>query len=181
MLAAREDLADKVSEIAMKRGTVYDYLNETLREAIRADSLGLSLKEVIDERWIVEIAKDGGFTFVPERLWFDIVERAYQHSGKRSIRDLWYETGQWYGRYYGDLDKLRDVIKKLIWGLSEFEMSSEDGNVILRCISPKFSRSYSDLFSKFLEGALNILGYDLVGGDILKGVINLKFKASKGG
>jgi len=181
MLAAREDLVDKISEIARKRGTLYDYINETLQEAIRADSLGLSLKEVIDDRWIVEVAKDAGFTLVSERLWFDVIERAYQRLGRRWMENLWYEAGQWYGRYYGDLKRFEDVMKKLMWGLSEFEISSEDGNLIVRCISPKFSHSHSQLFSKFLEGALNVLGYEFVGGDVLKGVINLKFRELKGG
>jgi len=181
MLAAREDLVDKISEIARERGTLYDYINETLQEAIRANSLGFSLKEIIDERWIIEVAKDSGFTPIPERLWFDLIERAHQRLGKRWMEKLWYETGQWYGRYYGDLNKFKDVIKNLMWDISEFEVSSTDGNLIVRCISSKFSHSYSELFSSFLEGVLNALGYDFVGGDVLKGVINLKFKELKGG
>lgn len=181
MLAAREDLADKISDIALRKGTLYDYLNETLEEAIRADSIGLSLKEAIDERGIVKVARDSGFTFVPERLWFDICEKAYERLGIRKMKSLWYETGQWYGRYYGDLDKLKDAMNKLIWDLSEFEVASKDGNLLVRCISPKFSESYSVLFSRFLEGALNALGYEFVDGDILKGVLNLRFKESKGG
>ncbi len=181
MLAAREDLVDKVSEIARDRGTLYDYVNETLEEAIRANSLGLSLKEIMDERWIVKVAKDAGFILIPERLWFDIVERGHTRLGKRWMEELWYETGQWYGRFYGDLNKFTDVVKKIMWDLSEFEMSSEKGNLIVRCIGSKLSHSHSELFSKFLEGALNSLGYEFVDGDILKGVINLKFKESKGG
>lgn len=181
MLAAREDLADKISDIALRKGTLYDYLNETLEEAIRADSIGLSLKEAIDERGIVKVARDSGFTFVPERLWFDICEKAYERLGIRKMKSLWYETGQWYGTYYGDLDKLKDAMNKLIWDLSEFEVASKDGNLLVRCISPKFSESYSVLFSRFLEGALNALGYEFVDGDILKGVLNLRFKESKGG
>ena len=181
MMAAREDLADKISEIALRRGTLYDYLNETLEEAIRADSMDLSLKEAIDERGIVKVARDSGFTFVPERLWFDICEKAYERLGLRRMKSLWYQTGQWYGRYYGDLDKFKDAMDKLMWGLSGFEVASKDGNLFVRCISPKFSESYSVLFSRFLEGALNALGYDFVDGDILKGVLNLRFKESKGG
>ena len=181
MLAAREDLADKISEIALRKGTLYDYLNETLEEAIRADSLGLSLKEAIEERGIVKVGRDSGFTFVPERLWFDICEKAYERLGVRWLTSLWYETGQWYGRYYGDLDKFKDAMNKLMWDLSEFEVSSKDRNLLVRCISPKFSESYSVLFGRFLEGALNALGYEFVDGDILKGVLNLRFKESKGG
>lgn len=181
MLAAREDLADKISEIARRRGTLYDFLNDTLEEAIRADSMGLSLKEAIDERGIVKAARDSGFTLVPERLWFDIVERGYQRLGLRWAKKLWYETGQWYGTYYGDLEKFKDAMAKIMWDISEFEISSRDGSILVRCISPKFSESFSELFERFLEGALNALGYKFVEGDVLKGVLNLKFRGMKGG
>ncbi|MFQ6095560.1 MAG: hypothetical protein ACE5NN_05405 [Candidatus Bathyarchaeia archaeon] len=181
MLAAREDLVDKISEIAKRKGTLYDFINETLREAIRADSMGLSLREVIDERGIVKAGRDSGFTLVPERLWFDIIERGYRRLGVRWLRNLWYDTGRWYGMYYGDLDKFKDAMEKIMWDLSEFEISHKDENILVRCISPKFSESYSELFRMFLEGALNALGYRLVDGDVLKGVLNLKFKRTQGG
>ena len=181
MLAAREDVVDKVSEIAKRKGTLYDFINETLQEAIRADSMGVSLKEAIDERGIVKVARDSGFTLVPERLWFDIVERGYQRLGLRWVKKLWYETGQWYGTYYGDLNKFKDAMEKIMWDVSEFEISSKGGSILVRCISPKFSGSYAELFRRFLEGALNALGYEFVDGYVLKGVLNLKFRGTKGG
>ncbi len=178
MLAAREDLADKISEIAKRKGTLYDFINETLQEVIRADALGLSLREIIDERGIIKMAKDSGFIFVPERLWYDLIEMAHQHLG-RELENLWYENGRWYGRYYGDIEVLKKNLKRIIWDISELDIYSEGDMLIVKCISSKYSRACSMLFGKFLEGAMNSLGYSLVEGDISRSVINLKFKLMK--
>lgn len=176
MLAAREDLVDKISYIARKRGTLYDYLNEILQEAIRADSLSVSLREVIDERGVMKDAKDSGFILVPARLWYDLVERAYSYLGEDWMRALWYECGQWYGKYYGDLNRFSAAVKRLLWYLSEFDLSAEGEHLAVRCIILNPSYSHADLFGKFIEGALDIFGYDLLSEDVSKGVINLRFR-----
>jgi hypothetical protein len=176
MLAAREDLVDKISEIARKRGTLYDYVNEVLQEAIRADSLGASLREIIDERGVVKDAKDSGFILVPARLWYDLIDRAYSHLGEDWMRALWYECGQWYGKYYEDLDRFSAAIKRLLWDLSEFDLSAEGEYLVVKCIILNPSYSHADLLSKFIEGALDIFGYEPLSEDISKGVVNLRFR-----
>ncbi len=180
MLAARVDLADKISEIAARRGTLYDYVNDVLDQAIRAEALGLPLKEIVDDRWLIKTVREAGFTIVPEKIVYDLIENAYQKLGKRKMMSLWYETGQWYGRYYEDLRKFDDSVRRFFWDVSEFKISKEEKNVNLTCLSSKFSEAYTELFSKFLEGAFNALGYDLDESDVSKGIINLKFLKSKG-
>ncbi len=180
MLAARVDLADKISEIAARRGTLYDYVNDVLDQAIRAEALGLPLKEIVDDRWLIKTVREAGFTIVPEKIVYDLIENAYQKLGKRKMMSLWYETGQWYGRYYEDLRKFDDSVRRFFWDVSELKISKEEKNVNLTCLSSKFSEAYTELFSKFLEGAFNALGYDLDESDVSKGIINLKFLKSKG-
>ena len=59
MLAAEEDLANKVAELAEKRGlTVYQTVNDILEQAIRAEEQGLNLKEVVDRRGDMERARE---------------------------------------------------------------------------------------------------------------------------
>ena len=181
MLAARLDLADRISEIASRRGTLFDYLNDILDQAIRAESLGLTLNEVLDDRWLIKTARDAGFTFVPEKIVNDLIENAYEELGKRKMTSLWYETGQWYGRYYEDLGRLEASVRRFFWDISEFKMSKEDENISLICLSSKFSETHTELFSKFLEGAFNALGYGLDESDVSKGIISLRFVKSKGG
>lgn len=180
MLAARVDLADRISEIAARKGTLFDYVNDILDQAIRAESLGLTLNEVLDDRWLIKTARDAGLTFVPEKIVYDLIEDAYVKLGKRKTTSLWYETGQWYGRYYEDIRKLEASVRRFFWDISEFKISQEDENVSLTCLSSKFSEAHTELFSKFLEGALNALGYNLDESDVSKGIISLRFSKSKG-
>ena len=64
MLAAEEDLANKVAELAEKRGlTVYQTVNDILEQAIRAEKQGLNLKEVVDRRGDMERAREMGLTW----------------------------------------------------------------------------------------------------------------------
>ena len=64
MLAADESIANKIVEMAKRRElTVYQTVNDVLEQAVRADEMGLSLIEVVDEREMLEKAKKMGFTF----------------------------------------------------------------------------------------------------------------------
>jgi len=180
MLAARVDLADKISEIAARRGTLYDYVNDVLEQAVRAESLGLTLKEVLDDRWVIQDARDAGFAIVPEKVFYEVTEDAYDRLGKRKMTSLWYEIGQWYGKYYEDLGRFEGSVRRFFWDISEFKISEDDEKLVLTCLGSKFSEAYTELFSKFLEGALNALGYSLDGGEVSKGIISLRFVKSKG-
>ena len=178
VLWVRLDLADKISMISARRGTLYDYVNDIFEQAIRAEELGLTLKDVLDDRWTIKTVKDAGFIIIPEKIVYDLAEVSYKRVGKEKMKDLWYETGQWYGHYYEDLKKLKTAVTRYFWDISEFNISEEGKNAVLTCLSSKFSAIYTELFSKFLEGALNALGYDLIQGEVTKGIINLKFLKS---
>jgi hypothetical protein len=180
MLAARVDLANEISEIAAQKGTLFDYVNEVLKQALRAEGLGLTLKEVLDDMWLIKTAKDAGFTVIPERIIYDLTENTLKKLGNQRTTGLWFETGQWYGKYYEDLRRFESSVRKYFWDISEFKISVEDGHTILTCLSAKFSEAYTKLFSKFLEGALNALGYDLYESEVSKGIISLTFVKSKG-
>ncbi len=180
LLAARLSLANKISEIAARRGTLYDYVNDVLEQAVRAESLGLTLKEILDDRLLLKTAKDAGFSTFPEKIFYELVERGYERLGKQWMSNLWYETGEWYGRYCEDLATFEDAVNKFFWDVSDFKVSQEGEYLTVTCLSSKFSEVYTSLFSRFLEGALKVLGYDLVEGDVSKGIIRLKFVKSKG-
>jgi hypothetical protein len=92
------------------------------------------------------------------------------------MRALWYECGQWYGKYYEDLDRFSTAVKRLLWDLSEFDLSAEEEYLVVKCIILNPSYSHADLLSKFIEGALDIFGYEPLSEDISKGVVNLRFR-----
>jgi len=180
LLAARVDLADKISEIASRKGTLYDYVNDVLEQAIRAEELGVTLKKVLDDRWLIKSARDAGFIMVPEKIFYDLTEDACKNIGKERLRKLWYETGEWYGKYYDDLDRFVDAVRKYFWDVLELTLSEEGEIVSLTCLSSKFSEVYTELFSNFLEGALDALEYSLEESEVSKGIIRMRFVKSKG-
>jgi predicted aspartyl protease len=178
MLAARLDLADRISEIAARRGTLFDYVNYIFEQAIRADNLKISLKEVLDDIWLIKTAKDAGFTILPRKLINNIIEDSYEKIGKEKMTNLWYEAGQWYGRYYDDLKKFEEAMQKYFWEITEFKVYTKDGKITLICLSSKSSEEYNLLFSNFLKGALVVLGYKTEEIEVSKGIIKLRiFKA----
>jgi len=189
MLAGREDLVNKVLEIASRKNVkLYGMINDTLDLVIRADDMGLSLEEVVNQYGIVKAAKDAGFVPVVESLFYDIIEKLFERS-KSWVTKKWYESGQWYGKYYSvklpqdPVKAFKEDICSFTWNVSEFSIaeSEEDrGELVVRCVSPRFPFSYTILFSVFLEGALNMFGYECVKKGVSKGIIRLWFKKVEG-
>ena len=109
MLAADEDIANRIVEVAKRRGsTVYQTVNDILEQALRVDSMGLALNDVIDNREKLEKAKNMGLTFTIERLLYEIMDIAHEQVEEK-LGDLWLETGRWYGKYFSS--KNSDAVK----------------------------------------------------------------------
>ncbi|MHA1631789.1 MAG: hypothetical protein ACTSXC_03125 [Candidatus Freyarchaeota archaeon] len=187
MLAADERLAKQMVKMAEEKGqTLYSLVNEVLEQAVKAHDMGLTLKRIVDERGVVEAVKDAGFILTVKTLWLDMVERAFNAGNKRSMLEKWRETGRWYGKYFmvkkpeNPVEGFKDTVRNLMWGASEFSLEVDGDGGEVRCISRDFTLSYTELFSAFLEGALEALGYERVEGDVSKGVIRMKFRRVKG-
>ena len=186
MLAAREDLVNKVLEIAGRKNVkLYGMINDMLELVIRAEDMGLSLEETVSQYGIVKAAKDAGFVPVVESLWYDVIEKVFR-TDRSWMTKKWYETGQWYGKYYSSklpqdpLAAFKQDLSSLTWNVSEFSIvEDEDGEILVRCVSPRFPLSYTTLFSGFLEGVLNTFGYDCEKKGISKGIIRMVFKKGR--
>jgi len=188
MLAAREDLVNKVLEIAGRKNVkLYGMINDVLELVIRAESMGLSLEETVSQYGIVKAAKDAGFVPAVESLWYDVIEKVFQVD-RSWVTKKWYETGQWYGKYYSSklpqdpLAAFKRDLSSLTWNVSEFSIveDRDGGEVLVRCVSPRFPLSYTTLFSVFLEGALNTFGYECEKRGVSKGIIRMVFRKSRG-
>jgi hypothetical protein len=187
MLAAKEDLVDKVIEIASSRKlSLFALTNEALEQVVEFDRLGMRLSEIADGHKVLKAAKDAGFALVPEALLYETMDRAYRES-KNWMLKKWVDSGEWCGKYYSvknaddKLQRLEKDMQAFFWNAREFEMTQNDDQVLVRCASPRFSESYATFLSAFLEGALNALGYECAQKDVVKGFIQLKFKRSKEG
>lgn len=180
MLAVRADLADRVSQISKRRGTLFDFINDVLEQAIRADEMGYTLKEINDDVLILKAAKEAGFAIFPERLIYEVIERVYADL-KKELQRLWYETGEWYGKYCGDILRFEDMMRKILWNVSSFEILKADKGVAeLVYLCSDQTESYTNLMAYFFEGALSALGYRSFRKNVSKGIINLDLKEAKG-
>lgn len=179
MLAAEEDLANKVAKLAEKRGlTVYQTVNDILEQALRAESQGVNLREALDRRGDMERARDMGLTFTVEHLYYQVIDTAFSEDKKR-IKELWRDMGFWYGKYFKS--KGNDPVKNLTEALSFMthggQFSAEKGRsneLSISCINEHYTKGYTEVFAIFIEAAFNVLGYHTVESEASRGIIRLK-------
>lgn len=185
MLAAEEEIANRVVEMAKRRGaTVFQTVNDILEQALRADGMGLVLKEVLDRRGMLERAREMGVTFTVERLLYEVVDLAHDRA-KNRLSQMWLETGRWYGKYFSNksedgLTALRGAMELLTFGTSEFALEEGRGGVVsVSCVGERFTPGFTNVFSLFMEGVFEALGYRPVAKEVSKGIIRLRFERSR--
>jgi hypothetical protein len=100
MLAARDDLADKVSKIAENKGfTLFAMVNTLLDLAIEVDKKGTSLEETVASYETIKSMRESSFTLMLESLLYETAEMAYSHSKEKTLT-MWFEAGVWVARQY---------------------------------------------------------------------------------
>jgi hypothetical protein len=177
---AREDMLNRLSEIARKRGySLYEMVNELFALAIMADALGLSLKKIVEERRLLERAKEAGLILGLESLWYEMADSTYE-KGKKTAAKTWYDAGVWFAKRYvtsetpAPLKAFREDLAAYTWNAPEFIFEDSADKVSVRVASPRFTESYTFLFACLLEGALSVFGYKITTNEVRKGVIRLE-------
>ncbi len=181
MLAAQEDIANRIVELAKRKDmTVYQTVNDILEQALRVEGIGLSLKQVVDERWMLERAQEIGFTFTIEQLLYRIVDAAYEEDQER-FTGIFKEMGHWYGKYFQakhemPIGALRDALELFTLGNTEYSLEETSRRLKLSFIGERLSSGYTELFSVLMEEVLMVLGFELNGKEIRKGMLKMEFK-----
>ncbi len=177
---AREDLIDRLSEIAKQRGySLYDTVNEVFELAIEAEATGVNLRRVVEERTILKAAREAGFILGLESLWYGMAELVYQKAKTQALKS-WFEAGVWLAKRYvaGEVQDPFAAFKKdletFTWNVPELAIEKKGKGVSVRMISPRFTESYTVLFTSFLEGALETLGYKTASKEVSRGTIRLE-------
>jgi hypothetical protein len=185
MLAAREDLADKIGKIAEQRGfTLFGMVNDLLELAIKMDDKGLSLKEAVDAYELTKEVQDASFTLVLESLLYDTVDIAYEEAREKTLK-TWFDAGVWVARRYiarGTKDPISAYERELKifgWNIHGVTMEQNGRTVSVRILSPRFSKDYTVLFNRYLEGILVGCGYDITFNEVGRG--NIRLEAMKRG
>ncbi len=183
--AAREDLIERASEVAKKRGfSFYAFINEILQLTLQAEELGVNLRGLIEERGLLKAAKEAGFILGLENLWYEMVDITCEKAKRRAL-DCWVESGEWLAKRYIS-SGVRDPflafkcdLEAFTWNASELDVETEKDEVTIRIISPKFSESYTFLLAAFLESALKTFGYARFNRDVTRGTIRIKAQRRK--
>jgi hypothetical protein len=181
MLAAQEDIANRIVELAKRKDmTVYQTVNDILEQALRVEEVGINLKQVVDERWMLERAQETGFTFTIEQLLYRIVDEAYA-SDKDKFTEIWREMGHWYGRYYqtkhnDPLDAFKEALELFTLGTSEYNFENSNRNLKFSFIGEKLTPGYIELYCIFVEELLTVLGYKVTEKEINRGIIKLEMR-----
>ncbi len=175
----REDLITRLSEIAKERGhSLYETVNEIFELAISSHDLGLALKRIVEERQLLETARQSGFTLGLESLWYEMADLSYDAKKRQALKS-WFDAGVWLAKRYvtsNAADPMADFNRDLTlftWNAPEFHIDKTRQDISVRIASPRFSASYTYLFASFIEGALETFGYKVVTNDIKQGIIRL--------
>ena len=181
VLAAQEDIANKIVELANRKDmTVYQTVNDILEQALKVEDIGLSLTQVVDERWMLERAQEIGFTFTIEQLLYQIVDAAYEEDPER-FTGIFKEMGHWYGKYFQakhdePVGALRDSLELFTLGNTEYSLEQTSRRLALSFIGERLSPGYTELFSVLMEEILLVLGYKMNGKEIRKGILKMEFR-----
>jgi hypothetical protein len=179
MLAAQEDLANRIVEVAKRKDmTIYQTVNDILEQALRVEELGMSLKQVVDERWMLERAQETGFSFTIEQLLYRIVDEAYD-SDNEKYTQIFRDMGHWYGKYYQakhdePIAAFKEALELFTLGTSEYTFEQNNRSVTFSFIGEKLTPGYIELFSIFIEELLTVFGFKLKEKEINRGIIKLE-------
>ena len=178
--AAREDLLDKMNKVAKENElTLYGFVNEAFDLTLKASELGVNLRTLIDSRELLKVAREKGYTLGLETLWYEMSEIAFNEAKTKS-RQIWFNAGVWLAkRYVSDdvedpIEEFKKDLKEFSWNVPELEINKKNKRIAVRVVSPRFSESYTSLFSSLFEGALETFGYKIDNKEISRGIICLE-------
>jgi hypothetical protein len=179
-----EDILEDVLEISRKRGeSISKFVEETLKLAVKTSQLGYSPEKTSETIEVMQAQKVLGGAFVPQDVLNYLIENAYKEQ-KEQLQAKWYESGKLYGKYLKEkfetpVKALKSFLETTRWDLNEVEARQEEKTVKLRCVSTTLTTEATELLAKFIEGAINGLGYQTQKTDCLKGMILIEFKGGE--
>ncbi len=189
VIAAREDLVNNISILAKRRGaTLYSYVNEILEQAIRAEELGVTLRDVLDSYEFLRANKVGGLTPLSIELLNTIARICGENGCLDQLERVALDSGKWYGEFIimrfkphsSDNRELSRFIEKILretrWELTEVSVVTEGNELRIRAVSLVLNDDATKIIARYLEGFLNAFGYRVKSCDVRKGILDLLFE-----
>ena len=173
-------IVSELMEIANKRGQpFYNFVAETLEQALGVYSSGSTLKDVVCSHEFMELYKSSGARVVSDDLYNYLVDKAYE-TEEKVLQDKMLMFGRRCGRtlsakYADPVGALRDFLLGAGWNLNDVSISKEKDIVSIRCASPILSMENTLLLLRFIDGLMSELGHVSHKQDSSKGILSLEY------
>ncbi len=170
LLAARADLAEKLSEEARKRGsTVYGYLNEIIQGVLQVGG-EKSFSELVETNKAVQLAKMLGLVLAPPALWSDckVIEDDAENTGKNAALYLKNVEGN-------AAKSVESFIRSLCWNASFFSLKIEEYKATLQVVGRDVSDNQMVFVLSAARGALSALGYVEINRTVSRGLATVTY------
>lgn len=185
-LVVPAELADRLKEVAVRhRVSLSAYVVSILREALRAEEMGVTLGEALSLYRMMEIQRGAGVLQAPRTALQPLLSKAYREAGEE-LRNLWFEAGRWYGQYLktrlrdeNPIGFLEEVLRHH-WNLDEVSLRGDDLELLVTLVSFTLSREGTELLSCYISGILHSLGFREEDRSILEGLARIRFKRMPG-
>jgi len=180
LVSVSEDLLDAASKVSREEGVSMSKLVETLLEqAIKVNKLKYRSDQMAEFFDVLQTNRVLGGLFVPTDVLDFMLEKCRVDSAE--LQTLWLESGKWTGKYLTEkfpdpLVAFERFLRLSRWDLNEVDIKSGGGAVKVQCVSTVMSLESTTMLSKFIEGAMDGIGYKLAGRDCLKGMLIMSFK-----
>ncbi len=154
LLAARADLAERLSEEARKRGsTVYGYLNEIIQGVLQVGG-EKAFSELVETNKAMQLAKMLGLVLAPPALWnsCDVIEDDAENTGRNAALYLKNVEGN-------ATKSIESFIRSLCWNASFFSLKIEEYKATLQVVGHDVPDKQMIFILSAARGALSTLGY----------------------
>lgn len=182
-----KSLVDELVKMARKHGTsIGKLVEDSVSHLLSLDELGLNLREALEILKTFKLLKALGGVFIPQY----VLECFKEHScaSREDKLKKWYEAGRMYGVYLREKSEnnIMQIIKQLRvflnlsrWDLSDVSIIGNENSYKLCCTSIVLDEEDTAYLAEFIKGILEGLGAEISSLEYARGLIVVKFKATK--
>ena len=169
LVSVSEDLLDAAAKVSREEGVSMGKLVETLLEqAVKVNKLKYRSDQMAEFFDVLQTNRVLGGLFVPTDVLDFMLEKCRVDSVQ--LQNLWLESGRWTGKYL--TEKFSDpitVFSRFLelsrWDLNEVDVKPDGNALKIQCVSTVMSLESTTMLAKFVEGAMDGIGYKLAGKD----------------
>lgn len=182
LITVSAELVIQLNELANKRGILFSkYINDILREVLRAERTGRSLQEIVDLYEVMNLLKISGHVVVPLDI-LDWLVKKLPPKGQNGLQELWLNAGRWFGRLlnaeFGSeaFDFFIKILRLSQWEFEKVSLEKDENFMKLQLTSFTLSEESTILLMHYVEGVMESLGVKIEDKEHMKGFISLKLK-----